>query len=409
LNPISSKYSWKWQKNRHLVEALLLKNAPEFVYKANPPSLTGEIPVFTFHIALPDFFEEQCLYLVENGYETVSADIYHEYIGKRKENCREKILVTFDDGLKHVWTVAFPLLKKHGLKATCFLIPGCIPEGDGRVRPNLEDYWNGEATLEEILRLDGEDPSLATWQEISIMHDSGVIDFQSHTMYHSLVFTSNQIFDFMHPGYNTHFYGNIHVPIYTIEGDDILTRDPILGMPIYSSTPRMSAYQRYFDDEELRNRCVETVAKEGFDQFFLQKNWRKKLYEVVSNFRKNMRVKERYETPEMRDRAVIEELSLSKKVIEERLPGKIVRHLCFPWYEAADFAVNASKKAGFTTAYYGYLKGRATNRPGDDPLKTVRLEDLFLLRLPGSNRKSISALFKQIIQFRSAPGIIFSS
>ena len=127
--------------------------------------------------------------------------------------------LTFDDGLKHVWTVAFPLLKKYGLKATCFLITGCIAENDHRVRPTLEEYWKGEATLKDVLCMAPTEEALATWNEIKIMHESGVIDFQSHTMYHSLVFTSDKVFDFVHPAYNPYFYGNIFIPIYSVDGE----------------------------------------------------------------------------------------------------------------------------------------------------------------------------------------------
>jgi hypothetical protein len=300
-------------------------------------------------------------------------------------------------------------LKKYNLKATCFLIPGCISENDHRVRPTLEDYWRGKASLGEIMTLGRGNSALATWAEIKIMHESGVIDFQSHTMYHSLVFTSHEIFDFINPGFNTHYYGNIHVPLYLEKGEEIISRDPVLGMPVYFAGPRMSAHRRFFDDEAIRNRCVEKVRREGAEAFFKKKNWRKILVELCSEYKKKKNLNERYETLEQRDNAVFEELLTSKKTIEEKLTGKKVTHLCYPWYEAANFAIRASKKAEFKANYFGQIKGRANNRPGDDLFRIVRVEEIFLERLPGAGRKSITDIFRKLYDLRRVPQLFWPS
>ena len=72
-------------------------------------------------------------------------------------------LLTFDDGLKEVWTAAFPLLKKYGLRATCFLIPGVIPDRPGVLRPNLESCWRGEVALDAVVEPSRGDDALCTW------------------------------------------------------------------------------------------------------------------------------------------------------------------------------------------------------------------------------------------------------
>ena len=400
MNPICSGISWKYQKNQQFIETFLFRNAPEFVYKAKAPELEGEIPVFTFHMAHPDWFEAQCLHLAENQYKTLTADELLYSLASPGRQEKKSILLTFDDGLKHVWTIAFPLLKKYNLKATCFLIPGCIPQGNHRIRPTLEDYWRGEASIEEILTLGGGDPPLTTWEEIKVMHESGVIDFQSHTMYHSLVFTSNDVFDFVHPGYDSYFYGNIHVPLYTKSGKDVVTREAIEGMPIYFAKPRMSATRRYFDDEEIRNRGGDIVKNNGGEIFFTDKNWRRILRGEISVYRKGASVKERYEEPDERDRSIFEELSESKSMIEEKLPGKKVTHLCYPWYEAEDFAIRISREAGFETNFFGQVRGRPTNRPGDDPFRIVRVEGLFLQRLPGPKREGVREIMKKAFHLK---------
>ena len=369
--------------------------------------MTGEIPVFTFHLALPDWFEEQCKYLAENKYKTLTAEEFNRCIVDEKATVDNCIFVTFDDGLKHVWTVAFPLLKKYGLSATCYLIPGCIAENDNRVRPTLEDVWNGEASESEVIGIRGNEPALATWEEIKIMHESGVIDFQAHTMNHALVPVSDEITGFVHPGYDPYYYGNIHTPIYTQDGRDVVSRQPLLGMPIYSAKPRMQAEARYFDDENLRSFCVEEVDKRGGRAFFENNDWENTLRSAVAQYKETHTLKDRYEKPEERDKALFDELLLCKNSIEKKLPGKEVSQLCYPWYAASEHAIEASREARYKVNLFGQRSGHYTNVPGQDPFEVVRVEELFLQRLPGKGRKSIPQTLMQVYKLRSLPAKLF--
>ena len=354
-------------------------------------------------LQFPSGLKSMCKFLAENGYRTLSAEEFLSALRTPSRVVKKSVLLTFDDGLKHVWTIAFPILKKYGLQATCFLIPGCISNADKRIRPNLENYWKGEVGLEDLVLLGKPGEPLVNWEEISKMHESGVIDFQSHTMYHSLVFTSNQVVDFVHPQYDTHFYGNVFVPLYSRSGQDVISRDPILGMPIYAGKPRMIAHQRFYDDEGLRDYCVNFVRENGGDKYFRQAKWRKILWQIIEKFKRTNTLQERFETVEERDESIFEELQQSKSVIEERLKGKKVSHLCYPWYEAEDFSVRASVQAGYEVNYFGQRKGRFTNEPGGDPLNVVRVEDIFLQRLPGAGRQSLLDVFKTLNKMRSLP------
>ena len=409
MNPLGSRLYWFYQKNRHLINSLVLHRAPGFAYRARPCPIENDIPVFTFHVALPDWFDRQCRHLVESGYRTLTADEFSHALIRPEKVAGKPVYLTFDDGLKHVWTVAWPLLKKYGLHATCYLIPGCIPETDDRVRPTLDDVRQGTATVAEIMGIHRDEPALATWSEIKIMHESGVIDFQSHTMHHALVPVSGEIQDFVHPGYDPHFYGNIHIPLYTIDGKDVTSRKPLLGMPVYRSMPRMQAEARYFDDEALRMHCVEEVQRRGGRSFFEGRDWKSVMRGMVDGFRNTYPVKERYESPQERDTAISEELVRSREVIEERLPGKRVTQLCYPWYVASDHAISASRNAGYQVNLFGMRKGRYTNRPGQDPMGVVRLEDIFLLRLPGIYRDSIIQLLRRLYGLRTLPAQMFPS
>ena len=115
MNPISNRISWAYQKNKHIIDSLIFRKAPGFVYKAFPQYPDCEIPVFTFHTALPDWFDKQCRHLVENGYRTLTAEEFNFRLKSSKSIPEKTVLITFDDGLKQVWSVAYPILKKYDL------------------------------------------------------------------------------------------------------------------------------------------------------------------------------------------------------------------------------------------------------------------------------------------------------
>lgn len=409
MTPTVGRLRWMFQKYRHILDSLVLGRSPEFVRRRSPGSLGNEIPVFTFHLVLPEAFERQCRYLVRNGYRTLSAEEFRRRLAGEDSSRDPAILLTFDDGLKHVWSVAFPLLQKYGLKATCFLIPGCIPEGGPEPRKTLKDVWAERADEEDVVAIREGEPPLATWVEIRRMQESGVVDFHSHTMHHALVPTSERVFDYAGPHYDPYFFGNIHVPLYTRDGEDVTSREPVPGLPIFHAAPRMQADRRFFPHEDLLRECVDHVSREGADRFFVRSDWRRVLSGIVDRFRDRHGNLGRFESTAERNCAVRHELESSRRVIESRLPGARVTHLSYPWFDAKPFAVEAAREVGFETVYFGPRPGRSTNRPGQDPCDVVRVEELFLERLPGEGRSSLREVFGRLLELRSLPGRVFSS
>ena len=254
-------------KNLPEIRAVKGKFYPDFVYDRRPSFLENEIPVFTFHSVQIDKFEAQLKFLVKNDYQTLTADEFHSVLIGEKPLTTKSVVLTFDDGMASLWTIVFPLLRKCGFKAVCFLAPCCI-EDDNSYYPNLEDVWQRKAKLEQVLPRESGSRPACTWKEIKTMHQEGIIDFQSHTMNHSLIFTSAKIVDFINPSYEFHFF-NFAVPVIRINRKDDFSREVELGTPIYSSKPRMSNVRRYFDDEQLRNRCVTYVKESGGRSFLV--------------------------------------------------------------------------------------------------------------------------------------------
>ena len=257
--------------------------------------------------------------------------------------------------------------------------------------------WEWRVEQHQMPDEKGEPNPLCTWPEIEKMHQSGVIDFQSHTMYHALIPTSNRIIDFFHPNFNTYYFGNIFVPVYRKGKTDWVDRNVPFGTPIYDSEPRMSKFPRFFDDENVREKCQNFVAEQGGADFFHRKDWRKQLKHFFRAARKESSGKERFESKAEQKSAMFSELRESKNIIEQRL-NKTVAHLCYPWFVGSALSVEQAKKAGYKTNFWGNLPGIRENTVGGDPFRLVRLEDRFIFRLPGDRRKSLRHIMGEKIK-----------
>lgn len=400
LNTTYIKLRKSYKKNLPEYLALLNRYYPDFVYQNNPENLQNEIPIFTLHSVERNRFEKQLQFLSRNGYQTLIADHFYECLVGIKPVPERAIVLTFDDGWKNTWTVAYPLLKKYGFKAVCFIIPGLIKD-DISHDTNLPEKLDGKATSKEMTYRDNDIGTLCTWEEIKKMHDSGTVDFQSHTMYHTLIFTSPLIEDFIHPTFD-YYYNNFNVPIFSINGIDYISRNVELGMPIYENYPRYSNKRRYFDDVNLRNKCIGYVANNGGAGFFKRSNWRRKLLDVVDEHRRKYGEVSCFESEEKQRENIYKDLLESKQTIDNKLGGKTVNHLCYPWWVGCDLSKELSKKAGYLTNFWGIDKeSRTKNRVGDDPYKVSRLlSDEYIFRLPGEGRKPLRKLIKEKIMLQ---------
>jgi hypothetical protein len=384
---LTDKIKWSYRKNSFDLQGYLLSSYPDFILAKNPHVLGRNIPVFVFHSVDANRLAEQLGFLRENNYHACSADELHAVITGRAPARDNSVVLTFDDGLGSLWSIAYPLLKKFGFQAVSFLIPGLIQEGSD-VQPNLEDVWSNDVLMSDVAERDYSQTPLSTWKEIEIMHKSRVIDFQAHTMYHNLIFTGPRVVDFIHPGFNCYRFGNINVPTYREAGADNNSRTVKLGMPLYQSEPFLSGKLRFYDAEDARIKCVEYVQEHGGQSFFAKSDWRNQLYSFFKKIRAEYIYKEYYETRQAQSQAVKEDLSTTKQIIERRL-NKTVGHLCYPWYIGSQMAVEMGKQAGYLSNYWGHLRDVRINCQGKDPFRISRLEDIYIFRLPGKNRKSL--------------------
>lgn len=359
---------------------------PSFVYGGGVSE--NEIPAFCFHSAEYREFETYLKFLSENGYETLTMDGFYSIITEESRPPKRGVLITFDDGMGSVWSVAYPLLKKYGFKATVFLVPSRIRNRE-KYYFNLDDFWSEKThDIGEVLKRDLGDQPFLTWEEIIEMHETGVIDFQSHTMTHSLIFTDSNIIDFVNPSMLLNFH-NFEIPAILENGRDLIGHGVRFGAPLYATASRVSGARRYFDDVGLRENCISFVEKNGGKEFFEDRNWRKKLFRVVDEYRKGHLLKDRYETVDERDKAILYELAESKKFIEENVPGKKVEHMAYPWGVGSSECIYLSRSLGYLSNFWVKAYDRYISRVGDDPFKLARVNSDFFLCLPGKEKSSL--------------------
>lgn len=396
------------------VERDLVRNSfARFVSHSHVTSTESTVPVFCFHAVTSAEFEEALQHLQRNNYQTIGCDELVRFM-RGEEPSEKSVVLTFDDGWRSTWTIAYPLLKKYGFNGISFLVPTWM--NDDAPSSTLDDHWNGKSTIEQIHGLERGMPYLS-WSEAKIMQDEGVFEFQSHSQTHDTVFTSDELVDFVNPA----FHRVPHkIPLVGNASLDPFQRSSQLGMPLYTVAPRLTGATRFIDDDAVRDECIELVKSKGGDEFFRNPNWQVELRDIVAKH--HLSSESQYLSESERNDGIRQELQQSKEVIEERL-GNSVRHFCFPFYAGSELASQISKELGYESNYWGWaptsqtrrhdygrkhlyaaldetdyatgdvLQGRRTNRADDDPMRIVRLPGDYIHRLPGAGRRSISSMF----------------
>ncbi|MCD6184578.1 MAG: polysaccharide deacetylase family protein [Deltaproteobacteria bacterium] len=363
------------------LKALFTRELPDFVFKNNT-KIENEIVIFSFHTPIPDIFEKQIRYLVENKYNVITTDEFHRYLFSDKPIPPNCIMLTFDDCRASLWTVVYPILKKYGLTGVAYLSPYFIININEK-RPQ----WNGNASGLQYIEVDRTSYPFASWEEIAEMHESGVIDFQGHTFYHELIFISPEIVDFINPVGVWNFH-NFDVPVVSEGVKKRYDRQYPLGTPIYKTDTRMSGKYQYYDDERLREHCVRYVYNNGRERFFDNRNWKKKLISEANKFRKSYGERGCFETEEEMIYYLKTDLLMTRKTIEKRLSGKKVTSMCFPWENGSDIAIKMAKEAGYQSCVWGIIPGKKTNYSAQNPFYICRISSDFIFRLPGKKRSS---------------------
>jgi hypothetical protein len=338
---------------------------PGFVFGGSVGSDT--LPVFHFHDERREDLEPKLRYLADNGYRSVTSDDVARFaIGALKTDGRH-VGLCFDDVWASVWTVVAPLLKKYGLTAIVFAIPGRTEESDG-CRPSPAE-GNEPATGSPFV----------TWPELRALHTSGVVDVQCHTYSHSRIFCSETVTGYVTPDFGATPLLN-RPQVAELPNPAFLTASD-LGAPLYAARSRMSDALRVSAADEVRIRCLERVAGGGGPRFFDKPTWRSELDAITQGAPATV------EVPDKRRAAIEEELDRCRSVLNARLSTGTVQHVCLPWGVSGENSTAALKRLGFRSAFANRLRGMHAVRRGDDLYWLKRLPNKYIFRLPGRGRR----------------------
>jgi hypothetical protein len=316
-------------------------------------SIGDQLPVFHLHEVTGAWLEPRLRSLAENGYRTVTCDEIAHFVIDGVRPGPRAIALTFDDAWESAWSVALPLLKQYGLRATVFAIPARVGE-------------------------DGVSSPFVTWSQLRELHTSGVFDVQSHTRSHAMIFSSEEVVDFVTPAFSREPL--LNRPITSMNGRVEAVGGDALGTPLHVRRSRMSDARRYMPDEAIADRCRAHVAAHGAEAFFERPSWRRELEQMVT-------ARGRFEADDERRAVITRELAEGRALLNDRLGTNDVKHVALPWGIAGQATRDVLAATGHQTAFAERPWRRRTVRAGDDRYQLMRLSGKFLTCLPGRGRQ----------------------
>ena len=94
------------------------------------------VPVLTYHrfskekssgmMISETMFKEQMSFLKNNGYSVITVDRLLDFLDFKGQVPEKSVVLTFDDGWRSFYDIAYPILQKHRFPATLFIYPDFI-------------------------------------------------------------------------------------------------------------------------------------------------------------------------------------------------------------------------------------------------------------------------------------------
>ena len=312
---------WSQVERGYLLKALALNRIPR-AFVDRHPSVSNTPPVLAQHAPGPLYMNGKLDRIVASGYRTFDTKDLEEWSAGRDPNPEPGLLLTFDDGLRRFKDVTFPHLQARGMKSVIFVCAGLVEIASGSPS-KLRDYVRS---------------SILTWDELKSLQDTGLLDVQSHGMWHHMVPVSGEV-------------------------SRIDNRPPPTVIEAQELLPPPRGLASFFEQSDAR------VSRRRSRPFFLTSH--AQCSEV---------------TVEAQQADMIE----ARQLIAARLPGSVVRAFAFPWWNGTSSARQAVYRAGYTQLYEGArsLKRSAYREKfASEPIGRLSFD--FIDCLPGDGRRGV--------------------
>lgn len=287
------------------------------------------MPVYMFHsigdhktgtyidpISIPvASFDNFCSYLKKKKIKTGFLDDW--LVTEKSWESEDHVYLTFDDGFLDFWINVFPILKKYNLKATLFINPEFVVEGKAREADKIDS-----------------DVGYLNTEEIILLHESGLVEIESHSMSHTWYPVSSQIIDFYsqnnyfrYPWMNWNLVNNEKHAYF-----DLPYRKDLEGKPVFNHG-RSLGIRRYIPNPEAIELSVK-MYKKGIK--ISQINERIFTERINGHIESDKEMIDRYNY----------ELKQSKLYLEKILNKEIII-LCWPGGSYNDVSVYLSRELGY--------------------------------------------------------------
>jgi peptidoglycan/xylan/chitin deacetylase (PgdA/CDA1 family) len=162
------------------------------VRKVAPGRLRHRVPVLCYHRVCdappehgdvayynvpPARFEKQMAALARGGWTTITAAELADCLVGGREPPTRAVVLTFDDGYRNNATLAFPILRRHGLRATFYIATQYV--GSGEQFP----WVRADAAIEAAGARDPDIWEPIHWHELEAMAAAGM-EIASHSHSH---------------------------------------------------------------------------------------------------------------------------------------------------------------------------------------------------------------------------------
>lgn len=343
------------QESYVMAAAYLQRQYPPFVYSAT--NQKNYLPIFYYHHISGSEFENHLRYLSLNGYSSLScAETMDRIFNNDPQNGRQ-VMLTFDDGLASFYTEVFPLLKKYRTKAVAYIVSA----------------WIGQ-------------PGFLSWQQCREMHQSGLVDIQSHSQTHSCVITSLEIKTIKTISQTT------SIP-WDIPGIPIKSLSHFYWAPVFEGKSLFEANSSYVLPDSYWKECQifqHEYAISGrldhLDRIRLKRKYHQILQahfpEISKNNHNDISI------------SILQELRTSKHTIEREISNHEVLHFAFPWHTHSQQAWTALKNVGYISGAVGLRASTDKTSFVSDVLKLFRINADFLPCLAGKRRKTFYEVLK---------------